>query len=766
MEPPYELTPLQTVDGVSYEVALTSRPWELPVDAVTISVGSGGLGGVGDDLARQFPDAAWAPIQLGTITPGSPVLLDLGVQTGSRPLRLVVVATSHPRRGRSAPTPASITTATAAAITKAAEAGATAIAVPLFAAGRLGVAPDVAAAALVRGALSAHPVLRHVVFFSNQGEHVTAIREQWHATAVPESKTRTGPVTSEPPAPAPPSVYSADQLAGGVAKDLVDPNEYIPLTRDHLGVGPYVSMLATVIAAEDTPLPLSIGVFGEWGSGKSYFMGLLRGQVKQLEGTPGHCAKIAQVGFNAWHYTDANLWASLGDEIFRQLAEPVRHPGEADAEHRARLAEGAKLRERLAAELEQRKQLTAVTQRAQAEAAALQRKIGEARKNRKTRALNLVRAVATSETLRAQYSGVWRKLGVDDLAEQGRLLADEIQGTRDEAGELRRISRYRQGKAVLAVAGVLLLAGACLVPFLPDIRAWLTGAGAAVCATLLAVGLKLVTAARTGLSRLRSLAEDIQGGLDDTAQREVIALRKADAERQIAERQLEEVVARIGELGRQLTELTPGRRLYAFLAERSRAADYHGNLGLISTIRKDFEKLVALMTAPAQGEARPLDRIVLYIDDLDRCSPHQVVDVLQAVHLLLAFDLFVVVVGVDPRWLLRSLSTHYDRLIEGDAVVPADGWHVTPEDYLEKILNIPLVLPRMPAGSLRQLLRGMVETPSAGSGERPPPERRAADFAAPDESPAGDIPVEAGSPVATQLDPAKPAELPRPLTEP
>ncbi len=51
-----------------------------------------------------------------------------------------------------------------------------------------------------------------------------------------------------------------------------------------------------------------------------------------------------------------------------------------------------------------------------------------------------------------------------------------------------------------------------------------------------------------------------------------------------------------------------------------------------------------------------IDRIVLYIDDLDRCPEDKVVDVLQAVHLLLAFPLFVVVVGVDSRWLLHSLK--------------------------------------------------------------------------------------------------------------
>ncbi|WIX91274.1 P-loop NTPase fold protein [Amycolatopsis sp. DG1A-15b] len=751
--PPPVVTPLRTADGVSYTVALTNRPWELPVDALAVSVGAG-FGQLAAAVQEVYPDADWASIDLGRVTPDVPALLELSGPGRGAQLRWAVLATPHAPDQRNSATAEAVATAAKAAIFAAAEAGARSIALPLFATGQLGMAAPMAAEALIEGALAAHTAVSQVIFFSLREDQVTTIAQQWETARIPRRATVAG--------------FSPDQLAGGLAKDLVDPNECIPLTRDHLGVKPYVSMLATVIAAKDTPLPLSIGVFGEWGAGKSFFMGMLRGQVKELEGAPGQCRKIAQVGFNAWHYADANLWASLGDEIFRQLAEPVRQPGEPDAEHQARLREGARLRDRLAGELEQRKQLTAVTERAQAEAAALKRKIGEARTSRRTRALDLVRALGKSPAFREQCAEVWRKLGVGDVTEQGRLLAGELRETREEAGELNRISRYRQGRTALVVAGIVLLAGACLTAFVPDIRSWLIGVGA-VAGALTTAGLTLVRAARGGLRRLRILAEDLQNGLDDGARREVAALRQADAEQQIAERQLEEVVARIGELGRQLTELTPGRRLYAFLAERSRTDDYQGNLGLISTIRKDFEKLVALMTTGDDDGTRPLDRIVLYIDDLDRCSPRQVVDVLQAVHLLLAFDLFVVVVGVDPRWLLRSLSSHYDRLIEADPVVRADGWHVTPEDYLEKILNIPLVLPRMPEGSLRRLLDGMAEPPAA-TPATPAEDVREPEPAPPStatwDRPATDLPVEPGSQVAAQLDPAEPPAKPRPLTEP
>jgi hypothetical protein len=57
--------------------------------------------------------------------------------------------------------------------------------------------------------------------------------------------------------------------------------------------------------------------------------------------------------------------------------------------------------------------------------------------------------------------------------------------------------------------------------------------------------------------------------------------------------------------------------------------------------------------ADAESAGTVIDRIVLYIDDLDRCSTETVSQVLDAVHLLLALPLFAVVVGVDPRWLAR-----------------------------------------------------------------------------------------------------------------
>jgi len=102
----------------------------------------------------------------------------------------------------------------------------------------------------------------------------------------------------------------------------------------------------------------------------------------------------------------------------------------------------------------------------------------------------------------------------------------------------------------------------------------------------------------------------------------------------------------------------------------------------------------------AVGDELPhISRIVVYIDDLDRCPPARVVEVLEAVQLLLAVPLFVVVVAVDPRWLLRCLAFHYREILDAPDSDGGDIWGSTPMQYLEKIFQIPFTLPPVdPAG--------------------------------------------------------------------
>jgi hypothetical protein len=126
---------------------------------------------------------------------------------------------------------------------------------------------------------------------------------------------------------------------------------------------------------------------------------------------------------------------------------------------------------------------------------------------------------------------------------------------------------------------------------------------------------------------------------------------------------------------------------------------------------------------PAGDMLPRIDRIIIYIDDLDRCPPRRVVEMLEAVHLLLAVDLFVVVVAVDPRWLLSAITAHYRDVLAApnppvdppsvsDVVDPDDEtlWQSTATQYLEKIFQVVLTLPPLDAPGYQRMLRGLVGT--------------------------------------------------------
>jgi WD40 repeat protein len=170
----------------------------------------------------------------------------------------------------------------------------------------------------------------------------------------------------------------------------------------------------------------------------------------------------------------------------------------------------------------------------------------------------------------------------------------------------------------------------------------------------------------------------------------------------------------------RLAEVDAALRLSEFLSERSGTAAYEQFRGLLGQVRRDLKKLeVDLQEARSQWEESPnptppLERIILYVDDLDRCPPERVVEVLAAVHLMLALPLFVVVVAVDPRWLLGSLRHHYAELFAGPLTGVEGHFDLaTPLDYLDKIFQIPFAVGPLTAKVSAQYLTALVRPEQA-----------------------------------------------------
>lgn len=96
----------------------------------------------------------------------------------------------------------------------------------------------------------------------------------------------------------------------------------------------------------------------------------------------------------------------------------------------------------------------------------------------------------------------------------------------------------------------------------------------------------------------------------------------------------------------------------------------------ISEFRSEFASLI---------DEFGLDSLVVIVDDLDRCLPDTIVDVLEAIRLFFAVPKTSFLIGADERIIRHALSTRYPEAPEYAADLG--------RDYLEKIIQVPVHLP-------------------------------------------------------------------------
>ncbi|GLY97511.1 P-loop NTPase fold protein [Actinoplanes sp. NBRC 103695] len=408
------------------------------------------------------------------------------------------------------------------------------------------------------------------------------------------------------------------QSIAGYEPDSRDSGDLLEAERD-------AQALAALIASEKLRPPLAIGLFGEWGSGKTFVLRRLLGALDQFAGVEGYLNEVQVVEFNAWHYAETNLWASLVDQVLRRITSRPDVVDEMPHVARAEQQVGA-------AEAEEDRRRSVLEDAARAERAA---------KSRRTRQrLTLVGAVAV----------------------------------------------VAAGVVVTVVAGVGVW---------PAIVAGLAAA-AGVVAQVKSAHDQAVQAAAAGRNAAGALDLRAAGRLARAAEAE-----REEAERgvRVAEANTERLKAEQAELRKQ-AEADP---LEMVLRQAAEVTEYREQLSLVTRTRKLFQGI-------DKGFVQGRRRVVLAIDDLDRCPAEKVVEVLEAVHLLFSFEMFVVVLAVDTRWLEQSLKIRYHQLL-------GDSGSAEPADYLEKIIQIPVRLTPLTEGLVRQMITGLTgsyaEPPSA-----------------------------------------------------
>jgi hypothetical protein len=568
--------------------------------------------------------------------------------------------------------------------------------------------------------------------------------------------------------------------------------------RDDLDVAKDATAIANVAAGENSSLPMAFGIFGDWGAGKTFFMRLIQEQIAALVPTPrddglvptppddGFEHAIVQIQFNAWHYAETNLWASLVGHIFSELDRWMTRgknpaPEKAD-ELLSRLSTSRQLALEAATDLVQRRK----NHNKAGEVLATAENVLVTAQENAARApvviwgatLQAVReAIAGDKELGDQLASTRLALGVPELLQDKAQLKGLLSELNEAASAGNSALGALRGTAASRATIILAIVMLILVPVgLVAVKQMLAlfpglgglkniGNGFESLGGLLAMASVLARAFTTRIRAITGKFTALRGRIDaaiskatEDEQREVVAAGKsvgaAAAEVEQAKSILRATGDQVAAALRDYADETNGPRIARFVRARASDGGYARHMGLVSTIRRDFEQLESLMLTknkdeePKHLEAARLHyaarvdaliaeagvgetlltavekagllqtterlrdtgmpptmafrRIVLYIDDLDRCDAEKVVEILQAVNMLLSFRLFVVIVAVDARWLTRSLEKRYPDFFG------AKAGHATAADYLEKIFQIPYWVPKMTIEASQNLVKNLI----------------------------------------------------------
>jgi hypothetical protein len=608
---------------------------------------------------------------------------------------------------------------------------------------------------------------RHLIRGALSVSHCSVIRSLLRAGVDPEKI----PLDDQP---SPQSTPRRPTQAGIKSDD--------PDGEDLLDIKQEVEALCTVLASKDVKPPISLGLFGDWGSGKSFFMKKMEARFNKLQEIArqedsAYCSNIVQLWFNAWHYMDTNLWASLATEIFDELAQELARQ-DAIAAGRDPDYERAQLVAKRADANQEVAKANQVKLDADAKLRASRQQLESIRSGETEVAMDPqavlregyrlavqqpeVRGTvdAAKDQLNAKVAEAARTLNIAP-ADSAKAQLLELQGLWGYLRALVLAVRNTNKTRLTLMLGVFLVVSISAIWVLPEILAmirslnwihvaWVRASGLVV--AVLAAIAPFIPVARRAVQILHDAVKANQEAIEKARQETEANLQQQHKELQQsadkAQKKLDEATANAKQLAEQLENLRADRKMSNFIRQRQQSSDYTKYLGVIARARNDFEQLSTLLAKeqeraehqrkkraaaadivadktadPAEAECLlpPIDRIILYIDDLDRCPEDKVVDVLQAVHLLLAFPLFVVVVGVDPRWLLHSLRQHskafQDQGENGDATGEERmHWRSTPLNYLEKIFQIPFTLRPMGESGFGKMIETLTK-PSQTDGK-------------------------------------------------
>ncbi len=150
------------------------------------------------------------------------------------------------------------------------------------------------------------------------------------------------------------------------------------------------------------------------------------------------------------------------------------------------------------------------------------------------------------------------------------------------------------------------------------------------------------------------------------------------------------ILQKINELGidspeKLISKLQSDEGKEIFTSLTKEVAEEEG-VNSVCEFRKDFSDLL---------DATKFKKLVVIIDDLDRCTPDRIIENLEAIKLFLNVEKTAFVIGADPRIVRHAIEHKYktDKIENADN--PNSRNKTIVKDYLEKLIQIPYILPKL-----------------------------------------------------------------------
>ena len=494
--------------------------------------------------------------------------------------------------------------------------------------------------------------------------------------------------------------------------------------QDQLGVATIAKALAETLVFKDLEPPFVLGILGKPGQGKTYFSNLMVEHFINIQKQPldtlvktTYAGHIYVVKFDAWTYSKGSIFSSLIYEIFKTLNEQLQFEeemGDRALEHGdvstlevfRDLSSGKQelmkkhskfIRETYAAvkrngdRASERllKVMNASYKQDQEELRRIKMEMTQIRTKRiqeQTRraVTEIDRFVVEKALLQALKGAMENKLipeddkSVDQLVQNFETIGDYNNLIRSFKKMKWWNYRFRAANiptfAWVCSAIFFVLAGVLYVVFKDAIVITLTG--------LMCFAFPVIGNFSSVSNRLHPIINRLE---NEAKQEEDVEVGSFDKEDVTQLKNKQQKTYEIQNRGLALK----GRSLRDTIAMKINSKEYERNTGIVHKVQQDLQHFSDMMLKRRDTEMlfpRGDPRIVLLVEDLDRCEPSVVVEVIEALQLLVKTELFVSILAIDPRYTTVALEKHYSGVLNRHSSLSGMA-------FMEKIIQIPFSLP-------------------------------------------------------------------------